>query len=406
MNLTDKLQSTYATRFSQTVEHLLSLLVVFLMLMAAALWTGQLFGHQVGGNAEKAGQSSSSLTDKPNEAQMEQLGLSANKVQLEPRDSASWNVTATDGTNLGVVVCSKPYAPEVKGFAGPTPLYVYIDQTGHISEMAAADNAETADFFHTAFHTLSPKWKGLTIHEAAELQVDAVSGATFSSKALIANVQQSMAARLKQSNEQTGEPIIGWAKTLAVTIVLLLGILASWRFRGHKILRMVQLLLNVGVLGFWCGQFLSLSLLRGWISSGLDPLAYLPTVLMLAVAIGMPLFRRKHHYCTWVCPFGSLQELTSRLPFPKIHCSPKVYQMMGRIRFGVFALLMLLLWTGMGAAVLDYEPFTAFMVTTASPAVMALAAVFVVASCFVPKLWCRCVCPMGSLLDLSEDTKS
>ena len=80
--------------------------------------------------------------------------------------------------------------------------------------------------------------------------------------------------------------------------------------------------------------------------------------------------------------------------------------MMGRIRFGVFALLMLLLWTGMGAAVLDYEPFTAFMVTTASPAVMALAAVFVVASCFVPKLWCRCVCPMGSLLDLSEDTKS
>lgn len=51
---------------------------------------------------------------------------------------------------------------------------------------------------------------------------------------------------------------------------------------------MVQLVLNVVVLGFWCGQFLSLSLLRGWIANGFDPIIYLPTLIILATAVLMP----------------------------------------------------------------------------------------------------------------------
>lgn len=174
-------------------------------------------------------------------------------------------------------------------------------------------------------------------------------------------------------------------------------------FRGHKILRMAQLVLNVVVLGFWCGQFLSLSLLRGWVANGLDPIVYIPTLLMLATAVIMPFFRRKHHYCSWICPLGSLQELASHLPFPKVHCSPKVYKAMSRIRLVCFALLMFVLWTAFGGAeILDYEPFTAFFITTATPAVMGLCAAIVVASCFVPNVWCKCLCPMGQTLELAE----
>ena len=78
---------------------------------------------------------------------------------------------------------------------------------------------------------------------------------------------------------------------------------------------------------------------------------------------------------------------------------------MRRIRLAVLGLLLLLLWCGLASFLLDYEPFTAFLVQSASPVVLALAGCFVVASCFVPHLWCHCFCPVGELLDLSENDK-
>lgn len=149
-----------------------------------------------------------------------------------------------------------------------------------------------------------------------------------------------------------------------------------------------------------------LSLLRGWITSGVDPLLYLPTVLVLLTALLLPLFGRKRHYCNWVCPYGSLQELVGRLPVPKIPVSPKAFRVMSKIRFGVLITLLFYLYIGFAHhfTVLDYEPFSAFQPSAAPLAVIILAGSFVVLSMFVPKLWCRCFCPLGSLLDLSEET--
>ena len=85
------------------------------------------------------------------------------------------------------------------------------------------------------------------------------------------------------------------------------------------------------------------------------PTGYLPMVCVLGVALIMPFFGRHRHYCTWVCPYGSLQELAGRLPLPKIPCSPRVFRIMSRVRMGVLSLLLLLLWTGVGGFLLNYE---------------------------------------------------
>lgn len=391
-------------RISRFTEQMLSLLVVFLLLTATTLWTGRLFGHDIGAHNEPATPTASSLT-APSAQQLQQLGLDAKAVQLTPRDSASWSVSTTNGLAKGTIISTQPYAPDVKGFAGTTPIYIYVSESGTIQQLAAADNAETADFFQRAFQSLAPQWTNKSLKQATAVQVDAVSGATFSSKAIIANVQQTLTTISAQKHQQTAAPTIGWARTLVVALVLLIGIGVSVVLRGNKWARMMVLILNVVVLGFWCGQFLSLSLLRGWISNGLDPIAYLPTLMVLAVVVVMPLCKRKHHYCSWVCPLGSLQTLASMLPLPKVHCTPQVYRLMNRIRLYTFALLMLLLWTLPWAGqVLDYEPFSAFLIQSAAPAVTILAAVIVVASCFVPNVWCKCFCPMGMTLTLAEDT--
>lgn len=382
------------------LEHLLSLLVVFLLLCSAAIWSGKLLGHSL---ATSRTEQAAPAFAAPDEAQLRALGLDGAGIRLAPRDSATWTVLDAEGEAMGYVLSSAPFAPAIEGFAGPTPLYIYVDTEGRVVRSAAGENAETPDFFASAWEGTTPKWEGKDAETGAKLKVDAVSGATYSSRAIVRNMQQTLAAYAASQANDLREPAIGWGRTAAVAAVLLLGGVAAWRLRGRKWVRLGVLALNVGVLGFWCGQFLSLSLLRGWVANGLDPVVYLPTLLMLAVAVVLPFFGRKRHYCTWVCPYGSAQELAARLPLPKIPCSPAVYRWMQRVRMGVLCLLLLLLWSDLGLFLLDYEPFSAFLVQTAPTAVLVLAGAFLAASLFVPQLWCHSCCPMGALLDLSEE---
>ena len=107
------------------LEHLLSLLVIFLLLCATAVWSGRLLGHDIG-TADLQPQARQTVYAAPGEAELAQLGLPPREVKLTPRDSASWQVSDADGEALGIVLSSAPYTPDIEGFAGPTPLYIYI----------------------------------------------------------------------------------------------------------------------------------------------------------------------------------------------------------------------------------------------------------------------------------------
>ncbi len=381
------------------LERLLSLLVVFLMIAATAVWTGRLFGQPIG----QGRQSALSPVAAPDTAVLSRLGLAG--TSLEQLDSAAWTVTARDGKERGTLVSSERYASGVSGFAGPVPVYIYIDAQGVVAGIAPARNAETRDFFERARADLIPRWTGKSVAEATAVQVDGVTGATYSSRGLIETVRRTLSARQEVAAARSSAPAIGWGRTAALGLVLLLGVGVAWRSRVPKAARLAVLVLNVVVTGFWCGQFLSLSLLRGWASGGLDPVLYLPGLLLLLVAIVMPLLGRPRYFCNWVCPYGALQELAWRLPLPKWHVRPQTYKMLRNVRLALLMALLLLLWSGFGAYLLDYEPFTAFLVQSATPAVIILAAFFVVLGIFVPTPWCRAVCPVGALLELAEGKK-
>ncbi len=383
-------------------ERLLSLLIVFLLLTATVLWSGRIFGSEVG-TLRAVTSPIRMVVPVPEETLCSALGLKSS--QLSPRDSATWHVTAETGEEAGVLLSSAPFANEVTGFAGPTPLYIYVDETGIVRSIVAADNAESPDFAKIATEELFGKWTGMEADGVVAKRVDAVSGATFTSNSLINNAKLTLGAYLKKQNEQRrAAPAIGWSRTVAVFFVLLLGFVTAWRYRRVRWLRFVVLVLNVVVTGFWAGQFLSLTILRGWIENGLSPLLYLPTVVMLAVAIIMPYLGKRNYYCTWICPYGSLQRLAWELPLPKIHLSDKSYRRMRRFRTYVLMALLLALWMGYGLQLLDYEPFTAFLLSAAAPAVVVLGGAFVVAGIFIPTPWYCCLCPVGELLSIAEAT--
>ena len=78
---------------------------------------------------------------------------------------------------------------EVRGFNGPTPLEITVVK-GIVTEIKALPNQETPRFLQLVLDSgLLSKLDGMPVKEAREVQLDAVSGATFTSRAMIENIR-------------------------------------------------------------------------------------------------------------------------------------------------------------------------------------------------------------------------
>lgn len=105
--------------------------------------------------------------------------------------------------NKGVyTVDTTTLATDINGFNGPTPLKITIKDKKIVS-VEALENSETPSFFERMVNGgMLSKWEGMTVDKALESligNVDVVSGATFSSKA----VAENLARGLKYYQEHT-----------------------------------------------------------------------------------------------------------------------------------------------------------------------------------------------------------
>lgn len=109
-------------------------------------------------------------------------------------------IALTSSTNEGVmtrqndgtyVVNTTTLARSVKGYAGPTPLKVYI-KNDKVVKVEALANGETAQFFDKVKSGLLQRWNGMTAAKAETAQPDGVTGATYSSKAVKENVRRAV----------------------------------------------------------------------------------------------------------------------------------------------------------------------------------------------------------------------
>lgn len=101
----------------------------------------------------------------------------------------------------GTTVIHTALLTKEAGYAGPVPLDVYV-RNDSIVDIKALPNAETPGFFRRAEVILS-EWVGKTTGQAAALKVDAVSGATYSSDAIIANVNEALTCYSSVSAKKT-----------------------------------------------------------------------------------------------------------------------------------------------------------------------------------------------------------
>ncbi|MDE6410705.1 MAG: FMN-binding protein [Muribaculaceae bacterium] len=296
-----------------------------------------------------------------------------------------------------VVINTKGMKGTVNGYAGPVPLEIYITD-GKITEIKPLENSETPAFFNRASVILD-QWKGRTPEEGRALKVDGVSGATYSSQAIISNVKAGLDTYLgSKGNHGTAMP---WKLWVALAVTLLAAVVPI--FVHNRIYHNVQMILNIVVLGFWCGQYLDYALVLKYMSSGFLFPAGLIAIVMLITAFIYPLFGRPQHYCNYICPLGSAQQLTAQICKYKIHISKRVLNGLDWFRRILWGVLMFLLWIDTFTGWMDYELFQAFMVESAPWYIIMTAGIFIALSAIVARPYCRFVCPIGSLIKRSEN---
>ena len=308
--------------------------------------------------------------------------------------------TESDGT---IVVNTTQLGKDITGFGGTVPLRIFI-RDGKITKVEAMKNSETPDFFKKA-QSLLTFWNGKSLDEAAAMQPDAVSGATYSSKAIIGNMKRGIQFAQRATAETHWYDSLDLSvKALAGLVVALMAAIIPLFYRNRRY-RIIQQILNVAVLGFWCGTFVSYTSLISFMSNGMNVVSLLVPTVLLITAFLYPLFGKKQYYCTNICPFGSLQELVGRGIAYKIRLSPVLVRRLRTFRRVLWAVLMLCLWTGAWFDWIDYEPFSAFIVQSASWVAIAVAVAFTALSTVVMRPYCRFVCPTGTLLKISETNK-
>lgn len=114
------------------------------------------------------------------------MGMASTMIAKGKQTNDNVMTKQSDGT---YVVNTTTLAKDVKGFKGNTPLKIYI-KSNKIVKIEPLTNRESPQYFSKVKQGLLNKWYGMKASKASTTQVDGVTGATFSSKAVKENVKR------------------------------------------------------------------------------------------------------------------------------------------------------------------------------------------------------------------------
>jgi uncharacterized protein with FMN-binding domain len=115
------------------------------------------------------------------------LGLAMMATALTMQSFIANDDTMTKENGM-FVINTTSLAKDVEGYNGPTPLKIYIKKN-KVERIEFLKSLETPKYYAKVKKALIDKWNGLKVKDAKTQQVDIVTGATYSSEAVIKNVQ-------------------------------------------------------------------------------------------------------------------------------------------------------------------------------------------------------------------------
>ena len=325
--------------------------------------------------------------------------------QVQFLDTSYFAVKNAENETIGSVLLSSPYSDGVKGYAGKTPLLIALDNEGKILQIKLLANQETPGFLKRVNNAgYLESWNGLTVDEALQKKVDAVSGATYSSKGIQNSLRARLAVVSRKSVTETADSST-LLPNICILLVVVLALICFFNPQKTKTLRLVTLLLSIGILGFWRNASMSLLKFYSWLTSGISwPLEWV-LIVIFALAILLPLFIGKAFYCTYLCPMGALQELAGKACKKKLTLPKTATSILLVIRKLFLLTLLILVAANAGIDLAFAEPFSVFSVKSITLFSIIFAAIVLIVSLFISRAWCRFLCPTGLLFELVRRIK-
>ena len=389
-------RKSYIAAMKKTVE----VIVLLLLLTVICVRQGKILGWQFRPQDSGAVQEEENSSSAPVSLE-EARRIFPAASQLETLENGICEAR-DKGETLGFVLKSSPYSDKVVGFMGPTPLLIGLDDNLKIVRVLPLDNLETPDFFGLVESSgLLESWNGLTASQAATKEVEAVSGATFSSNAVIGTMQARMA--VMGNVEQLAvkaKAKVSLLPDIAFGLLLVVSLAAFFRpgwFHGWRTALLVAAVL---VMGVWQGRLLSLAQFMVWLVNGVPLPAQCLLAVLLALSLLLPVVFGKAYYCAWVCPLGAAQGLLGNLNKKhKFKLGVRLLHGLQLLRTAVLLATLLAIALGLGVDFASYEAFTVFRPHSAPIFALVLGVVSLVLSVWIQRPWCRFFCPLGELLE-------
>jgi Na+-translocating ferredoxin:NAD+ oxidoreductase RnfG subunit len=343
-----------------------------------------------------------------------QAAIEQQSVAGNARRVTYFRVLDAGGKTTGYIFSSEDFAPQVRGFGGRMNLAVYIDDSGKLINFHIVRSNETPAYLEM----LSDWWERLKHRPLFGRQsfsdVQAVTGATISSKAVMEALQLSAqkfaAESLGLNIEASGEPAVQKASAgldpavpYLVFVFVLSLLVIYW---GGFWSRLAVLTFNLVVGGIILNAQFSTEQVMTLLSLQ-SPAVGLSAAFLLMAAMPIAILLAGNIYCGYLCPFGALQELLGYI-VPARFKPALSRRDMKKPRFAKYVMLwvlVMLFFVLRRRTVLEADPLIAVFslrlhAGDIGPILAVILGVAVVGSLFYERFWCRYLCPAGAFLSL------
>jgi NosR/NirI family nitrous oxide reductase transcriptional regulator len=289
------------------------------------------------------------------------------------------------------------------GYSGPITLAVGMTPDGRIRSLAIIEYRDTPDLMKRA-QTLLRSLLGKSHADRFALgeDVDAVSGATFSSRGLVhASLQAARAiAERGMPRSRASRPVEFGAPEIVLVGLLAAGAVGRNRPRlaprARKALRIGTLLVSLLTLGFLFDRPWVIAFPIRLLSGDLPPWQTHLYWYLLFGALLLAFNRTgRNPYCPWICPFGAAQDVIGLVGGARRRRMPSglLFVWVKRVLLWL-AVLLGLLYRSPGPA--SYEVFAAFFRLSGTGFQIAILVFSVVVGIFVARPFCHWVCPVDT----------
>lgn len=311
----------------------------------------------------------------------------------------------------GFIFSSADFAPRVRGFGGKINLAIHTDTAGNLIDFYIIRSNETPAYLNMLTSWLTTL-KGHSLFAPQPFaDVDAVTGATVSSKAILKALADSGGSFASDALGKTGAQRASAASTWlpdSQGVYLLAAILLTVLiiYRGGFRSRLFVLAFNVLVGGVALNAQFSTEQIASLFSFTF-PLGALTGVFILTVGVPLLALLFGNIYCGYLCPFGALQELVGFiLPARFRPVLTKEQMQKGRfVKFVILFVVVIAFFLSRNHDSLSIDPLVRvfglqFLLVNPDKLLFFIIAIALVGSIFYSRFWCRYLCPAGAFLSL------